>query len=139
MIIKPAFPFLLKLFLCFTIHVTFAQSSSQILPGQLGIVEKEYIGEVIDGYAIYLPQSYNRIKKNFALLVFLHGGSGVGGGVEKVFGQTPNRMLREETDMSIERNQYLCDSFIVISPHMKEGSFNQRQFYQQEEAIRVLI
>ena len=107
--------------------------------GTITSIEKTYTDGVIDGFTIYLPISYDKTSRSFPLIVFLHGGLGVGGPVDKVNEQPLPQLLLNEKDLSNRRNQYLLDSFIVVSPHLTEGRFRDRQFYNQEEAIRGII
>ena len=123
--------------LALCVLTAFAYSQAVLTPGKAGeivVVEKAYANSNIDGYTLYLPQSYDELNKRFAVLIFLHGGLGVGGEVVKVNEQPLPEMLLTETDMSLERNQYLLDSFVVVCPHMVEG-----QFYQNESAFREMV
>ena len=107
--------------------------------GELHTIEKTYSGGVIDGYTFYLPKSYEKHKKSYPLILFFQGGSAVGGEVSVVNGWGIPKLLRDETDLSNTRNQYLLDSFIVVSPHMKGGNFDERQWYQQTDALKELL
>lgn len=131
----------------FATSPTYAQKADiAAVPGKITTVERSYTNGIIDGYTIYLPKSYKKLKKDFALMIFLHGGLGVGGKVEKVNEQPLPELLikiasmsdedikRNSNFLNRERNEHLQDSFIVVSPHMMRG-----QFYHQETAFREMI
>lgn len=117
---------------------TFGQKT-KAEPGQIVTVTQSYTDGVIDGYTFYLPISYSKKAKKYPIILFLQGGSAVGGEIDVVNGWGIPKLIAAETDLSTKRNQYVLDSFIVVSPHMTEGSFNQRQWYNQEAAIRALL
>ena len=108
-------------------------------PGKLTTVEKSYTDGVIDGYTVYVPKSYGKPQTTYPIILFLHGGLGVGGEVAVVNEQPLPQLLLIEPDPQSERDQYLRDSFIIISPHLTEGSFRDRQFYNQAPAIRQML
>lgn len=131
------FVFLIILFSLIS-NTTFSQKI-KAQPGEFVTFTKSYTDGVIDGYTFYLPKSYTKKAKKYPIILFLQGGSAVGGDIDVVNGWGIPKLIAEETDLSTKRNQYVLDSFIVVSPHMTEGSFNQRQWYNQEAAIRQLL
>lgn len=126
------------LLLCSSFFYAKAQHSAA-KAGEMVVIEGNYPRKVIDGYNLYLPKSYDSSKKNYPVLVYLCGGSSVGGEIDVVKRWPIPKLLVEETDMSLERNQYALDSFIVVSPHMKGGPFRDRQWYQNELAIKSIL
>ena len=132
--------FILSYLFLFSVSV-FAQDKLKNIakPGQSIPITVEDPTGVIDGYNLYLPKSYESLNKKLPLLIFLQGGSGVGGKIEDIHKWALPKMLKEETDMSLVRNQYLLDSFVVVCPHMTEGNFKSRQFYNQEKMIRKIL
>ncbi len=111
----------------------------RLAPGKSTVIKYNDPTGVIDGYNIYLPVNYKAKGKQYPILVFLQGGLGVGGAIADINQWGLPRLISEESDLSTERNQYLLDSFIVVSPHMTEGDFSERQFYNQEAAFRNII
>lgn len=107
--------------------------------GKMLVIEHDYTGDVIDGYTLYLPKSYDASKSAYPIILYLCGGSSVGGEIDVVKRWPIPKLLVEETDMSLERNQYALDSFIVVSPHMKEGKFRDRQWYQNAQAMKEIL
>ncbi len=118
------------------------QVTTLVTPGKIAAIKGEFPGDVIDGYVLYLPKSYdrnmNKLKK-YPVLIFLQGGLGVGGEVIDLANWGLLKSIKESSDLDEEIDQYRLDSFIVVGPHMKEGSFEDRQFYNQGEAITNIL
>lgn len=108
-------------------------------PGEMVIIEGDYFGDPIDGYNLYLPKTYPSSFQSYPILIYLCGGSSVGGEIDVVKRWPIPKLLVEESDMSLERNQYALDSFIVVAPHMKAGPFRERQWYLNEGAIEMIL
>lgn len=101
-------------------------------------VQEAFTDGVIDGYNIYLPQSAKN-GENFPVILYLQCEEGIGGGIGKALKWGLPSMILQSNKNSETLNQYLLDSFIVVVPHMKDGSFNERQWYNQEQAIQYLL
>jgi len=80
----------------------------------------------IDGYTLYLPRSFDQKQGTYPILLYLQGAYGVGGEVSDLNNWGLPRLLRDETDMSLERNRLLLDEFIVISLHIQGGSYHDQ-------------
>lgn len=78
----------------------------------------------IDGYTLYLPVSYEKEKGPYPVLVYLQGSFGVGGKVSGINNWGLPRLIRDQNDLTTERNQFLLDTFIVVSPHIKQGQYH---------------
>ena len=106
-------------------------------PAQPGLITTvafdEPIGN-IDGYTLYLPRSFGEREGRLPVLVYLQGAFGVGGQIEDIHHWGLARLLRDETDMSIERNRLLLDEFIVVCPHSAGG-----QYHQAPEAMTTIL
>lgn len=137
-LLKSSLFFLFLLFLL-TSSCSRSQGETEAVPGAFHIVKKNFPGGKIDGYSLYLPKSYGQHPTKPAVMVFLHGGLGVGGPVAKVNGQPLPRLIREAASGSKERDAILRDSFLIVSPHLTLGNAADRQFYQQEETMRQII
>lgn len=107
--------------------------------GKFHIVQKPFPGGAIDGYSLYIPESYAENGEKRAVLIFLHGGLGVGGVVAKVNQQPLPELIVKAAGGSAEKDAYLRDSFLVVSPHLSFGNYAERQFYQQEGTMRQII
>ena len=101
-------------------------------PGKIATIKVD--GGDMDGYTLYLPKSHGDSNKEFPILVSLTGAWGVGGPIESVNWWGLVRLIRDEEDMSIERNQLILDSFIVVMPHIKTG-----QYYNHPETVEEIV
>ena len=125
-----------SLFLCLIwAFAAIAQQIAPAKPGEITTVEREYPQQGLDGYTLYLPQSYVSHTGTYPVLMFLHGGLGVGGEVEKVNEQPLPQLLLNEEKIPTELKPYLLDKFIVVSPHIAE----EGQFYQYTEDIQAIL
>ena len=88
----------------------------------------------VDGYALYLPLSHGQREEPYPLLVFLQGAFGVGGPVSDLDNWGLLRLVRDESDLSIERNRLLLDEFVIVAPHIREG-----QYHDSPEAMRAIL
>lgn len=102
--------------------------------GGLATVKLEPNGSNIDGYTLYLPESHDKHDGTFAVLVYLQGGYGVGGEIGNINDWGLPRLIRDENDLSIERNKLLLDSFIVVSPHIQKGDY-----HDHPEVVRQIL
>ena len=127
------------IFLILGVSHSLSAQHSAAKAGEMVVIEKMYTGEVINGYNLYLPKSYDKGVNNYPIILFLCGGSSVGGEIDVVKRWPIPKLLVEETDMSLERNQYALDSFIVVSPHMIAGAFEDRQWYQNTDAMKEIL
>lgn len=91
-------------------------------------------GGNIDGYTLYLPRSFDEHEGTYPILVYLQGAFGVGGEVRDLNHWGLPRLLRDETDMSLERNRLLLDRFVVVNLHIQHG-----QYHQQPQLIRTIL
>jgi serine/threonine-protein kinase len=98
------------------------KTSTKPQPGRFATIATEDVD--MDGYTLYLPVSHAENKDDYPILVSLQGSWGVGGEIESVNLWGLNRLIRDENDLSNERNQLVLDSFIVVSPHIKQGSYS---------------
>lgn len=80
--------------------------------------------DVMDGYTLYLPVSHDTHRGTYGVLVYLQGGYGVGGAVGAINDWGLPRLIRDEHDLSSERNRLLLDSLIVVSPHIQRGDYH---------------
>ena len=103
-------------------------------PGAIYTITKEYRNSDIDGYNLYVPKSCSKGSKKCPVLVFLQGGKGVGGAVEKLMKWgLPNKILTS-TSVDTELDKYMRDTFIVVMPHIDGG-----QFFENEPAMRLIL
>ena len=128
---KTLFSFLLITAL---VSLSWAQETSNSHDrGNFYLVEKNYPG-AIDGYNLYVPKKENIDREGYPVIVFLQGGLGVGGEVEKILNWALPKLLADNGTSNSELNELLLDTFVVIMPHIEQG-----QFYQNEEAMRMIL
>lgn len=132
----------LSLLLC-TLTPTFAQEIEEDQEeqaelvgkfGQFTTIEKAFRRQPIDGYNLYVPNSCTKEADAYPILVFLQGGKGVGGAVNKIYNWGLPKMLTEGTSLDSELDKLLLDTFIVIMPHISGG-----EFFESQGAIRRII
>lgn len=90
--------------------------------------------ENMDGYNIYIPTVCNAPNRNCPVLVFLQGGLGVGGEIEKIYNWALPKMLKEGQTGNKELDKLRLETFIVIMPHIRTG-----QFFESIETLRAII
>ena len=93
-------------------------------PGAGKIATIKTSDDGMDGYSLYLPVSFDKNDQEYPILVYLTGAWGVGGPIEQVNHWGLARLIRDEEDMSIERNRLILDSFIVVMPHIQSGQYS---------------
>lgn len=81
-------------------------------------------GENIDGYTLYLPESYSAANSSYPVILYLQGAYGVGGPIGQLNDWGLPRLIRDETDLGSRRNQLLLDTFIVVSVHISGGQYD---------------
>ena len=121
-------------------------------PGEIVPVHGSYTDGVVDGYSLYLPESYAGTSDAWPMIVFLTGGCGVGGKIEAMTQWGVPELIKKRKKRSRKQGSHkpgsrertyhdelLLDTFVVVAPHMTEGAFADRQFYDQEEAIREIL
>ena len=101
-------------------------------------VQKEFSGQKIDGYSIYLPRSHSKYAPAYPILVCLQGGGSVGGDVGRVnrWG-VPLHLQKSGADES-KLGTYLSESFIIVSPHLTTGEYYKHPAAIQEVVVEVL-
>lgn len=123
---------LLKSFLC-------GQNMVQNLPvpGKQVSMKEGIIGDVIDNYWIYLPRVHHSGRK-WPVILFLQGGLGISADSTTSKNDGPAKYTSIEND-HMELDSYVKDSFIIINPHMRPGSYWERQWYQQYNAMNSIL
>ncbi|MEL6108378.1 MAG: PHB depolymerase family esterase, partial [Planctomycetota bacterium] len=89
-------------------------------------------GGKLDGYSLYLPLSYDENEDRYPILVTLGGSWTVGKSIDHVNHWGLSRLVRDESDLSTERNRLLLDSFIIVAPHIQEGQYSDHPDTIQE-------
>ena len=110
------------------------KTSGDVRPGAMVPIEVADGGN-IDGYTLYLPVSHGQDEdKQWPVLVYLQGGYGVGGPITRLNGWGLPRLIRDESDLSTERNRLLLDTFIVVSLHINGGDY-----YDEPETVQQIL
>lgn len=134
---------LLKTCLFFFLSVIFVSAQETYIeemsgntehPGVLTTVTRNYPNSPIDGYNLYVPVSSFESNEKYPLLIFLQGGLGVGGPVDRLLQWALPYEILKSSSLETELDRYLRDTFIVIMPHISGG-----QFYEGEAALRSII
>lgn len=97
------------------------------VPGEFVTVRKSEWrkwGKNIDGYTIYLPESYDKRSKPYPVLFYLQGAMGVGGEVRLVnqFGML--KLVGDLRETDNELRPLLRDEFVIVSPHIADGEYS---------------
>ncbi|MEM0924754.1 MAG: protein kinase [Planctomycetota bacterium] len=100
-----------------------ARTTGKPRPGAMVPIEIND-GHNIDGYTLYLPQSYDENEDDYPVILYLQGGYGVGGPITGINDWGLPRLLRDETSLDNARNRLLLDRFIVVSPHIMRGGYD---------------
>lgn len=102
--------------------------------GDFYLIEKEYADTNVDGYNLYVPKSCNEGAEAFPVIMFMHGGSSVGGPVDVVYARNLAKYLKETNGLETELKQLRLNTFVYILPHISNG-----QFYQGTAAYPQII
>ena len=128
---------ILAIFFAFTATAN-AQDDDDFQPqsefGQFFTISKAFRNQTVDGYNLYVPNSCTTDSEAYPVLVFLQGGKGVGGPVEKIYNWGLPKMLTEGNSLETELDRLLLDTFIIIMPHISGG-----EFYEGQGAIQRIL
>ncbi|MDC8003995.1 PHB depolymerase family esterase [Aureisphaera galaxeae] len=131
----------LTLLFLFVPFIVFAQNKSikpQPLPkghpGSLITITQDFESGTMDGYNLYVPNSCHTQSEKYPVLVFLQGGLGVGGDVDKLLQWALPQMIMEDSSLKTELDRYLRDTFIVVMPHIDGG-----EFFNNEDTMRQIL
>lgn len=86
---------------------------------------------VIDGYWVYLPQSYDP-QKAYPLILFLQGGAGVSNDIRSTKNDGPAKFALQDIPI-------VKDSFIIINPHMRVGDPAKNRWSNYGASIKAFI
>ena len=103
-------------------------------PGNLITINEDFPNSTIDGYNLYIPKSCIPDTYQYPVLVFLQGGKGVGGSVEKVLKWGLPNLIISSNSLDTEYDRLLRDTFVVVMPHISHG-----EFYEGEAAMRTIL
>ena len=101
-------------------------------PGKQILMTEGFSNQVMDAYWLYLPREYNEQKK-WPMIMFLEGGDAAASPNPNAVkdGGPVNYLLPQQSN--------LPDSFIIVNPHMRSGTREQRQWYQHADALMQII
>jgi dienelactone hydrolase len=92
-------------------------------------------GEAIDGYTIRLPDGYDP-RKAYPLLLSLHSSGQVGGPIEDALFHGPGSAIRRLDDPRLDT---LRRGFILVSPHLSDGPYAERQWFDRLELLDAIL
>ena len=104
------------------------------VPGRFVTVEKPDFGKNVDGYTLYLPESYSSDDEPFPMIFYLQGVSGVGGEVSRVNKLGMPKLVFDLRGEDNELSQLLRDRFIIVSPHITRGDY-----FEDVKAMQQII
>lgn len=118
----------------------YAREKTQGPPRAGAIATVKLESEGMDGYTMYLPESFDPERDEaYPVIVYLQGAYGVGGEVDRVNKWGLCRLIRDERDLSTERNQLLLDTFIVVSPHIQKGQYDDHPEIVQDIIDEMVV
>ena len=95
------------------------------IPGKFVTVPIPNIVKNIDGYTIYLPESYSNDSTPYPMILYLQGALAVGGEIRQVNDWGLTRLVSECQGRDDELAQLLRDRFIIVSPHVQRGEYHE--------------
>ena len=94
-----------------------------------------YEHPVADGYMLWIPEGCSE-DKVWLVILSLHSAAEVDGPVENALDPGPSAGIVSHQEDTYE---FLRDEFINISPHMKEGAYEERQKYLYKDILNNII
>jgi len=94
-----------------------------------------YDHPVVDGYMLWIPEGYSA-DKVWPVILSLHSAGEVGGPVERALEHGPAAVIIDHPE---ETYDFLRDEFIIISPHMNDGAYEERQWYLYTDALNDIV
>lgn len=92
--------------------------------------------EAVDGYTLRLPEGFDP-ERAYPLLLSLHSSGQTGGTIETALFHGPGSALKRfPGDQRFER---LSREFILVSPHLKEGEYAERQWFDRLETLDSIL
>lgn len=114
-------------------------------PGNITTVTHPFSGGVLDAFNVYLPPSHDVEGDRYPVILYLPGGCAVGCDLNDLadYG-LPSWRLTEfdpewQQEATNERDRLAHDTFVIVTPHLTEGDYDDRQFFEQEQAIDELL
>ncbi len=123
---KPSYSTAPILFIAFLISCT-----EKPVPGKQALVTEGFPNKVLDAYWIYLPKTYDETKK-WPMIMFLEGG-------DASASPNPNTVKDGGPVAHLLSQQNLPDSFVIVNPHMRTGSRNQRQWFKNADGLVQMV
>jgi len=118
---------------CFLIFLCGLMSCSEKpKPGKQILITEGFSNKVLDAYWIYLPKNYSEERK-WPMIMFLQGGDASASLNPNTVkdGGPAHYLLKKQTN--------LPDSFVIINPHMRTGTMEQRQWFQNADGLVQII
>lgn len=89
----------------------------------------------VDGYSLRLPDGYDP-SRLYPLLLSLHSSGQVGGSVEESLFHGPPSVIRRFPETCPES---LRRDFILVSPHLTDGPYEERQWFDRLELLDDIL
>ena len=104
------------------------------IPGRFVTVPKEGLGTNVDGYTLYLPESYSGSGAPYPVILYLQGVSGVGGEIRRVNKLGLPKLVSDLAQQDNDLSKLVRDNFVIISPHISAG-----QYFEDVAAMKSII
>ncbi len=92
-------------------------------------------GDAVDGYVVRLPDDYDPSRR-YPLLLSLHSSGQTGGPIEEGLFHGPPGALRRNAGGELDT---LRRGFILLCPHLSEGPYEERQWFDRLETLDGLL
>ena len=93
------------------------------VPGEFVTVKRASMGKNVDGYTLYLPESYSKEAAPYPVIFFLQGVLGLGGEINQVNNWGLPKLAADLRESDNDLRELLRDRFIIISPHIIGGDY----------------
>ena len=115
------------------------------VPGEFVTVKRATSGKNIDGYTLYLPESYSKDAAPYPVIFYLQGVMGVGGEINQVNNWGLPKLATDlrDSDSDNDLRELLRDRFIIVAPHITGGDYfddvmAMKQILQEVEAKHLV-
>ncbi|NQZ77291.1 MAG: prolyl oligopeptidase family serine peptidase [Ekhidna sp.] len=109
-----------------------ASCSEQPEPGKQVLITEGFSNRVLDAYWLYLPRDYS-MEKKWPIIMFLQGG-------DASASPNPNTVQNGGPVYHfLNQQKNLPDSFLIVNPHMRTGSREQRQWFNNADGLAQII
>ncbi|MFY0625786.1 MAG: prolyl oligopeptidase family serine peptidase [Reichenbachiella sp.] len=113
-------------------HLCIIGCSEKPEAGKQVLITEGFSNKVLDAYWLYLPKNYDKNRK-WPMIMFLQGGDA---------SASPNPNTVKDggpINYILKQHRALPDSFVLINPHMRTGTMEQRQWSKNANSLIQII